>query len=107
MGEQVEIVLRDGPASLRAGLADGADVWEVVAVHRSFDKVEKTANWLDQPVSAIATALPTTTRTDMTSMTGSGRTRSRPRQLSASHAHGRRVPEFLLDQGGCQEGPNR
>ena len=35
----------------------GPDVWEVVAVHRSFDDVERTADWLDQSASAIEVAL--------------------------------------------------
>jgi hypothetical protein len=52
-----EIVLRDGPAGIRPGLPDGPDVWEVVAVHRSFADVERTAHWLDQPASAVEIAL--------------------------------------------------
>ena len=57
MEEQVRIVLRDGPAGVRPGIPSGPDVWEVVAVHRSFGDIERTARWLDQPASAIATAL--------------------------------------------------
>lgn len=57
MDEQSKIVLRDGPAGLRPGLAGGPDVWEVVAVHRSFLDVERTAAWLDQTASAIEIAL--------------------------------------------------
>lgn len=57
MDEHPGIVFRSGPAGRRAGLPGGADVWEVVAVHRSFDDVERTAEWLDQPASAIEAAL--------------------------------------------------
>lgn len=57
MDKRSEIVFRDGPAGRRPGLADGADVWEVVSVHRSFGDVTKTAAWLDQPVSAIEASL--------------------------------------------------
>jgi hypothetical protein len=57
MDEEGKIVLRDGPAGIRPGLPGGPDVWEVVAVHRSFADLDKTANWLDQPVSAIEIAL--------------------------------------------------
>lgn len=56
MDEHPGIVFRSGPAGRRAGLVSGPDVWEVVAVHRSFDNAERTADWLDQPVSAIETA---------------------------------------------------
>jgi len=55
MDEQTKIVLRNGPAGLRPGLPGGPDVWEVV--HRSFADVERAANWLDQPASAIEIAL--------------------------------------------------
>jgi hypothetical protein len=34
-----------------------ADVWEVVAVHRSFSDIERTASWLDQPTDVIEVAL--------------------------------------------------
>ena len=51
------IVFRSGPAGRRPGLQGGPDLWEVVAVHRSFGAVVQTAGWLDQPVSAIDTAL--------------------------------------------------
>lgn len=57
MDEEGKIVLRDGPAGIRPGLRGGPDVWEVVAVHRSFVDVARTANWLDQPASAIEIAL--------------------------------------------------
>ncbi len=57
MDEHGTIVDREGPAGIRAGLEDGPDVWEVVAVHRSFSDVQHTADWLDQPTSAIEAAL--------------------------------------------------
>src|SRR5438552_3612952 len=57
LDEHPGIVFRSGPAGRRAGLVGGPDVWEVVAVHRSFGEVEQTAGWLDQPASAIETAL--------------------------------------------------
>ena len=57
MDEHPGIVFRPGPAGRRPGLVTGPDVWEVVAVHRSFKDVERTAAWLDQPVVAIETAL--------------------------------------------------
>lgn len=57
MDEHPGIVFRSGPAGRRPGLVDGPDVWEIVAVHRSFDDVERTADWLEQPVSAIEAAL--------------------------------------------------
>jgi hypothetical protein len=57
MSEVDEIVIRDGPAGPRPGLPRGPDVWEVVAVHRSFSDVERTASWLDQPADAIEVAL--------------------------------------------------
>ena len=57
MDEHPGIVFRSGPAGRRAGLVGGPDVWEVVAVHRSFDDVQRTADWLEQPVSAIGIAL--------------------------------------------------
>lgn len=57
MDEYPGIVFRSGPAGRRPGLVNGPDMWEVVGVHRSFDDVERTANWLDQPASAIETAL--------------------------------------------------
>lgn len=57
MDQEGGIVLRDGPAGRRPGLVGGPDVWEVVAVHRSFDDVQRTADWLDQPATAIETAL--------------------------------------------------
>jgi hypothetical protein len=57
MDEHPGIVFRSGPAGRRLGLVGGPDVWEVVAVHRSFDDPQRTADWLDQPTSAIETAL--------------------------------------------------
>ena len=57
MDEYPGIVFRSGPAGRRPGLVSGPDVWEVVAVFRSFDDVERAADWLDQPASAIETAL--------------------------------------------------
>jgi len=57
MDEHPGIVFRTGPAGRRAGLPAGPDVWEVVAVHRSFDDLRRTADWLDQPVSAVEMAL--------------------------------------------------
>ncbi|HEY5294115.1 MAG TPA: hypothetical protein VIJ70_01405 [Gaiellaceae bacterium] len=57
MDEYPGIVFRSGPAGRRPGLVGGADIWEVVGVHRSFDDVERTAEWLDQPVGAIEGAL--------------------------------------------------
>jgi hypothetical protein len=51
------IVIRNGPAGPRPGLRDGADIWEVVSVHRSFSDVQRTAAWLDQSVDAIDAAL--------------------------------------------------
>jgi len=57
MDEPHEIVLRDGPAGLRPGLSGGPDVWEVVAVHRSFADVQRTADWLDQQAGAVEIAL--------------------------------------------------
>lgn len=57
MDEHPGIVFRSGPAGRRPGLIGGPDIWEVVAVHRSFDDGQRTADWLDQPASAIETAL--------------------------------------------------
>lgn len=57
MDEHPGIVFRMGPAGRRAGLSGGPDVWEVVAVHRSFEDLQRTAEWLDQPPSAIETGL--------------------------------------------------
>jgi hypothetical protein len=51
------IHFRAGPAGRRPGLVGGPDVWEVVAVFRSFDDVQRTAEWLEQPASAIEMAL--------------------------------------------------
>jgi len=56
MDEHPGIVFRSGPAGRRAGLVSGPDVWEVVAVHRSFDDLQRAADWLDQPASAIEAA---------------------------------------------------
>ena len=57
MDEYPGIVFRSGPAGRRPGLVAGPDIWEVIAVFRSFDDRQRTADWLDQPVSAIETAL--------------------------------------------------
>src|SRR6266498_1642405 len=57
MDEHPGIVFRSGPAGRRPGLLGGPDVWEVVAVHRSFDDVQRTADWLDQQPTVIGTAL--------------------------------------------------
>lgn len=57
MDEHPGIVFRSGPAGRRPGLNGGPDIWEVVAVHRSFDDTQRTADWLDQQTSAIETAL--------------------------------------------------
>ena len=57
MDEYPGIVFRSGPAGRRPGLMAGPDLWEVVAVFRSFEDVTRTADWLDQPSGAIETAL--------------------------------------------------
>ena len=57
MDEHPSIVFRSGPAGRRPGLVSGPDVWEVVAVHRSFEDAQRTADCLDQLVSAIEAAL--------------------------------------------------
>jgi hypothetical protein len=57
MDEHPGIVFRGGPTGRRAGLAQGPDVWEVVAVHRSFDDVARTAAWVNQVPAAIEVAL--------------------------------------------------
>ena len=57
MDEHPGIVFRHGPAGRRPGLVGGPDVWEVIAVHRSFDDPERTRAWLDLPASAVAIAL--------------------------------------------------
>lgn len=57
MDEYPGIVFRSGPAGRRAGLMTGPDIWEAVAVFRSFGDVKRTADWLDQPSDAIKTAL--------------------------------------------------
>lgn len=46
MGEYSRIDFRSGPAGRRPGLVGGPDVWEVVAVYRSFSDVQRTAEWL-------------------------------------------------------------
>lgn len=51
------IEFRSGPAGRRPGLVGGPDVWEVVSVYASFGDVQRTADWLDQPTSAIDAAL--------------------------------------------------
>jgi hypothetical protein len=57
MDEHPGILFRAGPAGRRPGLIGGPDIWEVVAVFRSFDDIQRTADWLEQPVSAVETAL--------------------------------------------------
>ena len=57
MDEHPGIVFRSGPAGRRPGLIGGPDVWEVIATHRSFEDVERTADWLGQPASAIEVVL--------------------------------------------------
>jgi ribbon-helix-helix CopG family protein len=57
MDEYPGIVFRSGPAGRRPGLVKGPDIWEIVSVHRSFDDVRGTADWLDQPASAIELVL--------------------------------------------------
>lgn len=57
MDEYSRIEFRSGPAGCRPGLVGGPDVWEVVAVHRSFNDVHRTADWLEQSPNAIETAL--------------------------------------------------
>jgi hypothetical protein len=57
MDEHPGIIFRFGPAGRRPGLIGGPDVWEVVAVYRSFEDVRRTADWLVQPAGAIETAL--------------------------------------------------
>jgi hypothetical protein len=57
MDEHPGIIFCAGPAGRRIGLVGDPDVWEVVAVHRSFGDIQRTADWLDQPGDAIETAL--------------------------------------------------
>lgn len=57
MDEYPGIVFRSGPAGRRAGLMAGPDIWEVVAVFRSFGDVKRTADWLDEPSDSIKTAI--------------------------------------------------
>ena len=57
MDEYPGIVFRSGPAGRRPGLMAGPDLWEVVAVFRSFGDVKRTADWLDQSAGAIEIAL--------------------------------------------------
>jgi hypothetical protein len=57
MDEFPGLVFRSGPSGRRPGLAGGPDVWEVVAVHRSFGDSARTAEWLDLPVEAVEIAL--------------------------------------------------
>ena len=47
MDEHPGIHFRSGPAGRRPSLVGGPDVWEVVAVFRSFDDVQRTADWLE------------------------------------------------------------
>jgi len=57
MDEQPGIVFRSGPSGRRPGLTAGPDVWEVIAVHRSFGDPERTAAWLDLTPGAVSAAL--------------------------------------------------
>jgi hypothetical protein len=57
MDEYPGIVFRSGPAGRRPGLVAGPDLWEVVAVFRSFGDVKRTADWLDQSSGAVEIAL--------------------------------------------------
>ena len=57
MDEHPGLVFRSGPAGRRPGLMAGPDLWEVVAVFRSFGDVKRTADWLDQSSGAIEIAL--------------------------------------------------
>lgn len=57
MDEYPGIVFRSGPAGRRPGLMAGPDLWEVVAVFRSFGDVKRTADWLDQSSGAVEIAL--------------------------------------------------
>ena len=57
MDEYPGLVFRSGPAGRRPGLMAGPDLWEVVAVFRSFGDVKRTADWLDQSSGAIEIAL--------------------------------------------------
>ena len=57
MDDYPGIVFRSGPAGRRPGLMAGPDLWEVVAVFRSFGDVKRTADWLDQSSGAIEIAL--------------------------------------------------
>src|SRR3990170_2788547 len=83
MDEHPGIVFRSGPAGRRPGLAGGPDLWEVIAVYRSFRDPERTASWLDLPPSAITTPIGTR------SMTGSVETRRQRQRPSASDARGK------------------
>jgi hypothetical protein len=57
MDDYPGIFFRSGPAGRRPGLVGGPDIWEVVAVHESHRDIARTAAWLEQPTSAIETAL--------------------------------------------------
>jgi len=57
MDDYPGIVFRSGPAGRRPGLMAGPDIWEVIAVYRGFGDAERTADWLDQPLAAIETAV--------------------------------------------------
>ena len=57
MDEYPGLVFRSGPAGRRPGLMAGPDLWEVVAVFRSFGDVKRTADWLDQSSGAIEIVL--------------------------------------------------
>lgn len=62
MEDHPGIVFRDGPAGRRAGLAGGADVWEVIeALHNTGEKGERaifaTAEWGSLSVAQVRTAV--------------------------------------------------
>jgi hypothetical protein len=56
LDEHPGIIFRSG----RRGVAlfgGRPDVWEIEAGHHSFEDMQRTADWLDQPANALATAL--------------------------------------------------
>jgi hypothetical protein len=57
MDDHPGIIFRSGPSGRRPGLIGGPDIWEVIAVFRSFGDVQRAADWLDQSVAAIEIAL--------------------------------------------------
>ena len=57
MDEYPGLVFRSGPAGRRPGLMAGPDLWEVVAVFRSFGDVKRTSDLLDQSPGPIEIAL--------------------------------------------------